>query len=188
MPKRVSKISLLGDLPEVSWICYLLYGSHMGLSRGAPGRHQKSSPIPEPLPNPIFLHFKRIWGSIWEPIWHNFGSFLGVRFEGRFLDRFLENRGSESWHGGVLLEVRLGGGSFRNGRQPLGRILFGRYFPRQRPVNRLARRIIQQPAAHRHRAFLISRPGHQSIGRSVTQSASQSMDDSNISRNMDQVG
>ena len=67
-----SQITLLGDLPEVSWICYLLYGSHMGLSRDAPGRHPKSSPIPEPLPNPIFLHFKRIWGSIWEPFWHNF--------------------------------------------------------------------------------------------------------------------
>ena len=68
-----SKITLLGDLPEVSWICYLLYGSHMGLSRDAPGRHPKSSPIPEHLPNPIFLHFERIWNSIWEPFWHHFG-------------------------------------------------------------------------------------------------------------------
>ena len=75
-----SKITLLGDLPEVCWICYLLYGSHMGLSRGAPGRHPKSGPNPEPLPNPIFPHFGRIWGSIWEPFWHNFCSFSGSNF------------------------------------------------------------------------------------------------------------
>ena len=85
--KRIPKLTptlfqntLLGDLPEVSWIWYLLYGSHMGLSRDAPGRHPKSSPIPEPLPNTIVLDFERIWASFWEPFWHNFRSFFRVRF------------------------------------------------------------------------------------------------------------
>ena len=84
-----SKIALLGDLPEVSWIWYLLYGSHMGLSRGAPGRHPKSGPNPEPLPNPLFPHFGRIWGSIGEPIWLQFGSFFMSGFLCDFCSRFL---------------------------------------------------------------------------------------------------
>ena len=30
------RIALLGNVPNISWICYLLYLSHMGLPRDAP--------------------------------------------------------------------------------------------------------------------------------------------------------
>ena len=86
-PKRL-QMALLGDLPNTSWICYLLHLGHMGLPRDAPKCDPKSKQDSEALPEPIFVNFKRIWGSIWEPIWHHFGSFLGVRFWSRFLDGF----------------------------------------------------------------------------------------------------
>ena len=83
-----AEIGLLSDMPEVSWICYLLYLRHMGLSRGAPGRHPESSWNPEPCPDPIFMIFGWILGSIWELSWHNFRLFFGVRFWIQFWNGF----------------------------------------------------------------------------------------------------
>ena len=69
--QKDSKIVLLADLPNTSWICYLLHLSHIDRSQGAPGSHQKSCRIPEPLPNQMFSNCGRFVGPLWEPMWIN---------------------------------------------------------------------------------------------------------------------
>ena len=63
-----------GDLPNVSWICYLLYLEHISLPRVGPKRPPNSEQASELLPNLILIDLGRIWASTWRTIWHHFVS------------------------------------------------------------------------------------------------------------------
>ena len=108
-----SKIALCGYWPKASWICYLLHLGHIGRSREAPESHPKSSSIPEPLPNPIFAHFGRIWRAMWVPIWLHFRSFSGPIFAPIFERIFGWVRGGPGTPGSTDPKPYWGGDSFQ---------------------------------------------------------------------------
>ena len=55
-----AEIGLFWELGNLVWIWQALYLSHIGLPSGAPGRHSKSDPDPEPLPDIILDRFGAI--------------------------------------------------------------------------------------------------------------------------------
>ena len=84
--QKEGNTGLLSDQSDMSWICYLLYLSHMGLPRGGPGRQSKSDPDSEPCPEQLFDDLGRIWGSIWNTF---FGKCCGT-FGDLILEQILE--------------------------------------------------------------------------------------------------
>ena len=116
--QHASQNACFGDLPDVSWIYYLLYLEHIGLPRVGPKKPPNSKQVSEVLWKPIFNGLGWIWASTWGPIWHHFGSFSGVRFLSGFWSRFWVDEGHDpgtavpSWR-------RIGG----KGASPLVRIL-----------------------------------------------------------------
>ena len=74
------QIGLLAARPEVSWICYLLHFSHMGLPWPGPKWIPQCSPNIEAWPGGFFCSFWKIWGSLGNPIGGIFHSFLGPVF------------------------------------------------------------------------------------------------------------
>ena len=74
--QNASQNARFGDLPDVSWICYLL----MGLPRDGPGRQSKSDLDSEPCPKPIYFDFCRTLGSIRDPNLGHFWIISWVRF------------------------------------------------------------------------------------------------------------
>ena len=73
-----SQNARFGDLPNVSWIRYLLYLEHIGFPRVGPKRPPNSEQALEFLLKLIFADLGRIWTSTWGSIWHHFGSLFGV--------------------------------------------------------------------------------------------------------------
>ena len=101
-------------MPEVSWICYLLHLSHMGLSWGAPGRHPESSWNPEPFTDLIFLFFLPDLGVHLEAQLAQFSFIFRVHILIQFLNGFLTMR--LGWGSTVAAKPGLGwGGGFLAG-------------------------------------------------------------------------